>query len=557
MKKSSNGYSLIELSISLTIIALLITGGLGIVSKTSEAKRYRITSENIRKIEEALAAFEGTNMFLPCPAQGLSIESNAAFGVAASYDTTTHGCSISSVSGVIDQTGMVPVRTLNIPDSLAYDGWGHKLTYRLASGLGSSTDFANAAYVGDLHISDIAGNEKTNINNQPPNNMGAAYVIISNGPNAGNIPRSNIALLDTAATGRSQENRDHYANKVYVQSDRTFDFGDIVAYKQKSDFHPLQAGVSPINIPGYVCSNAKSLASGTTLDTLKTTNAALAAQVETSARTLQTLCNNPASLCSITPKSVASDNLQVWLDANDPNNNGTTPTSWGTSLSGTSHSNDWQDKSGHARGAVNNISAASSRPQYVTNVLNSKPVMRFSGSVFFNIDLAFLKNSPYTIFTVHTRSDNNGPNYVLGANLPTLGLNYGYNATNPNLFQLGQSDTDIISTFALPYRQGAPILSVGMLDTSGRGKTIRATMDGISYTNGFDSQTTGITTNFTDPSISGSIGSGMTLTAGHYDRSYFRGDIAEVIIYNVSLSTNDRTAIEGYLHRKWISGDCP
>ncbi|MFN7095783.1 MAG: type II secretion system protein, partial [Burkholderiales bacterium] len=80
------GYTIVELSISLSIIALLMTGGLAVFVKTNEAKRLKITHERLVVIQKALHQFAKINSYLPCPAV-TSVEANAAFGLASNYVT--------------------------------------------------------------------------------------------------------------------------------------------------------------------------------------------------------------------------------------------------------------------------------------------------------------------------------------------------------------------------------------------------------------------------------------------------------------------------------------
>lgn len=527
------GYSLVEMSIALSIVALLLTGGLAIVSKTSNAKRMKITAEHIAEIESAIAAYEAINLYLPCPAVSNALENTSSFGVSATYSTSSHSCTT-----VSNNTGAVPVRTLNIPDSLAYDGWGRRITYRLATGFGAANDFANSSYMGDLQVTDLAGNEKTAINNKPPYNIGAAYVIISNGAD-GNATETAIAPSVSGSTSREEENRNHSTNTIYIQDEQTYEFDDIVGYKQKDDVVPITIADSPITVPSYVCSNANSLVSTTALSTLQANNASLATQVASSAKAVKTLCDNPPSVCSaLTPASVAPGSpsyLQLWLDANDPNNNGSS-SSWSTSPV-------WKDKSGLAHDAT-----ASAAPSYLTGKLPSgtlpsgqskKSVMSFSGSQSFTANLSFLANSSYSIFVVDVRGNGNSGLYLLGSG---SGFNYGY-ATATTL-QLSQPSSTALATTVPTYIANTTVVSSAVFDKTTanspyNGQSVRALINNITYSNGFDKLTTGLTS-----SGSTSIGSG------------YNGYIAEVIIYNRALNANERAAVESYLYRKWVSGEC-
>ncbi len=533
MKKSETGYTLIELSISLTIIALLLTGGLGMVSKIGDAERYRITHERIEQVEAALVAFYKANEYLPCPAIGYSVETVAAFGVATSYDAVSHSCNQAGLTG---QAGMVPVRTLNIADILAYDGWGRKLTYRLASGLGNSADFANNDYRGDLHVTDIAGNEKTMVNRQPPANMGAAYLVISGGPNS-NATRGNIAVIDPDASGRANENRDHALNKIYIQNERTAEFSDILTYKQKSDFITLKAGQSPITIPSYVCSNAQKLATGQPLAALYNENNTLAGQVEAASKVMAALCNNTVPVCGMTPKTVDREHLMLWLDANDPNGTGNAGEAWSSTT--------WKNKSGQGADAYAQSSPAP--VTYIPAALNGKSVMRFANNAAFSVDMGYMRDGPYTVFILY-RYNNISPSsfYLMGAN-PDFSL--GYPAAD--MVSWAQSQTEVISLSAIPSLPTVPVLSTITLNTGGRGKTFYLLQGGVPYVNGPDNRTAVVS----DPQAFSAvmIGKRVNAPAG---TAAFDGDIAEIVVYNKALSTNERVAVEGYLYRRWISGEC-
>lgn len=530
------GYSLVEMSIALSIIALLLTGGLAIVSKTSNAKRMKITAEHIAEIESAIAAYEAINLYLPCPAVKDALETTSSFGVSTPYDSPTHSCTT-----VSNNTGAVPVRTLNIPDNLAYDGWGRRITYRLATGFGAANDFANSSYMGDLQVTDLAGNEKTAINNKPPYNIGAAYVVISNGAD-GNATETDIAPSISGSTSREEENRNHSINTIYIQDEQTYEFDDIVGYKQKDDLVPITIADSPIKVPGYVCSNANSLVSTTALSTLQTNDSALAEEVASSAKAVKALCDNPPSLCSaLTPASVAPGSpsyLQLWLDANDPNNdNG--------SASVSNPVTNWKDKSGQGRNAA--VTNALN-PNYLTGKLpsgtlpsgqNKKPVISFNGSQYFTANLSFLANSSYSIFVVDVRGNGNNGLYLLNNG---SGFNYGYNTATT--LQLSQPSSAALAATVPTFVANTTVVSSVVFDKAAanspyNGQSVRALINNILYSNGFDKLTTGLS------SIgSTNIGSG------------YNGYIAEIIIYNRALNANERAAVESYLYRKWVSGEC-
>ncbi|RYE13524.1 MAG: hypothetical protein EOP34_08660, partial [Rickettsiales bacterium] len=212
MKYSNKAYSLVELAVSIAVMAILATGFLGYYSKKIEAKRYKITKDKIKFIEKSLSSFVDQHYYLPCPAQGnvpeLSSGSNK-FGYSVDYNNTNFNC-----NNINNYVGMIPVRTINIPDDYAYDGWGRKFSYSIAQGLGSVNDFTSGKYNGNIDIVDLQGISKTDINRTSPNSYGAAYVIVSFGQRGiGAWSRdANVSPMLPGTNGREYQNASYLGN---------------------------------------------------------------------------------------------------------------------------------------------------------------------------------------------------------------------------------------------------------------------------------------------------------------------------------------------------------
>lgn len=238
------GYTLIELSISITIVALMISGGLTVYTKKQTSDRYRTTWEKIDQIEQAIEAFVLVEGYIPCPALGEEVETSATFGVSA---YTSPNCD--------NLTGMLPVRTLNVPDDLAYDGWQHKFTYVVATGMGNTEDFADDINnLGDISVTDLVGNERTQLNQTSA--KGAAYVLVSHGPNALGAWLKNVAGTFTAPVAGSFEEENIDGDFSLVQDERTDAFDDITLFVAKDNFGRPRVQYSPVEISQDDCDNA-------------------------------------------------------------------------------------------------------------------------------------------------------------------------------------------------------------------------------------------------------------------------------------------------------------
>jgi len=131
--KSNSGFTLVELSVVLLIIALVAGSGIAVGKSALESAQTAATYNRLNTIETALSAFR-QNGRLPCPADGSLASSNANYGSeAANIGSCTGGAPAANfqvtISGSKTVEGVVPVRTLSLPDEFMFDGWGRKITY--------------------------------------------------------------------------------------------------------------------------------------------------------------------------------------------------------------------------------------------------------------------------------------------------------------------------------------------------------------------------------------------------------------------------------------------
>ncbi len=134
------GFSLITMSIILTVAALIFASFLpGREAGDTNAKTIA-NEQKLEKVEEAMRSFMAFNGRRPCPADGQYAEGTANFGLEAanpgvcevSTPAAPLGPDTSSVtcngSGCI-VGGVIPTRSLGLPDDYAYDEYGRRFTY--------------------------------------------------------------------------------------------------------------------------------------------------------------------------------------------------------------------------------------------------------------------------------------------------------------------------------------------------------------------------------------------------------------------------------------------
>jgi hypothetical protein len=520
-------------------------GGVTLFTKKSDTDKYNITLQRIEVIEKALAEFVDTNGFLPCPAVGSYLESNTAFGTSTTYTSPSCGSLTNSV-------GMLPVRTLGIEDKYAYDGWERKFSFRIASGSGNAPDFNNPAYSGDISIVDSAYNEQTNIDAYPYFRAGAAYVIISYGPNGQGAWRKNNATTPTTPTSSLEAlNATHLTaspKSIYVQQVENTSFGHILAFKKQTDIMPAVKSVSPVKIPNYTCTNANIIFNSGTAGLTPT---AFANQVYNTAMNLVNLCNAPpvtyystGAKCNSNPLTIQPTGLVQWFDASDLNN-GTAPPPADQALVTT-----WSDKSASAAdatysGSTNNAKYNSVATPYAGN----RPSLYFNSS-WYTLNSAYytgLSPSQTTIFVVEAAKDNLSAAYgiiastngvYLGYLKPSSTANPSYSPTSTNSVALGPLTT------ATTYSTYQPSIMIATYNSATQFSLYARTINNTIF-----QATNSIAT--TAPTLS------TTKLGGSNAAANYVGYLGEIIVYNTQLAPNVIKAIEGYLVRKWFTGECP
>ena len=191
MKRTEAGFSILELAIVLTVIALIVSSSLAVAATRIAAAKVENTLNKSDVLMEVIAAYVRTFRHLPCPANPRAKTTDADFGVASMNDngtpeTVDDVCNATNIlsSGSVF-IGSVPTATLGLPYSAGIDGWNRRLTYVVDQNLTNATNYAGdpnavpvippAVTAGSIIVrSSMGGSEITNQ---------AVLVIISHGSN--------------------------------------------------------------------------------------------------------------------------------------------------------------------------------------------------------------------------------------------------------------------------------------------------------------------------------------------------------------------------------------
>lgn len=220
MKKRliESGFSLVEMAVVLTIVALLMAGLLPMLSSQMEQKSRTETRSQLEEIRGALVGYALVQPVpkLPCPANPTIATGANNAGVA---DST---CAIT--------TGVLPWVTLGTSET---DAWGRRFTYSVpASAVNSfSSGFTLTSVAAIDVLSANSGNcdaASPPIQNCVADNIPA--VIISHGTNGlGAYLPSGTQIPPDATHVDEYENRTQ-SGPPFVSHENTTDFDDLVVW---------------------------------------------------------------------------------------------------------------------------------------------------------------------------------------------------------------------------------------------------------------------------------------------------------------------------------------
>lgn len=259
--KGVRGFTLTELAISIAIIALLMGFFLTATPVLMNSQKIRSTETRIALVEAALTQYVMQNKRLPCPADGSIPNGNANAGIETARDAN---------QDCVSQTnGVAPWVALGLAAADIEDGWGARLTYRVAPGLtrANALDMSgcdpagSAAAVGvqpnqtcapnctaatlttnctppaaflvgkGFNIRDAAGGNLLMNPGATPSN-GAAFVLISHGENqSGGYSSSGVLLAPIGpqqGTNEAPNRADQALATDYIDAPRQY--GDTAAH---------------------------------------------------------------------------------------------------------------------------------------------------------------------------------------------------------------------------------------------------------------------------------------------------------------------------------------
>ena len=128
--RAGAGFTLIEIAVVIVVLSLLLAMIAGIATAMLGQQRREATRQRLAGVETAIALFVSQNKRLPCPADGRISGTTSGAGIEA-RNGTTEVCQVGGAANT--QThGVIPWQSLGIAEQDVTDGWGNRLTYRVA-----------------------------------------------------------------------------------------------------------------------------------------------------------------------------------------------------------------------------------------------------------------------------------------------------------------------------------------------------------------------------------------------------------------------------------------
>ncbi len=170
IRTAEQGFTLVELSVVVAIVALVATFGLDIVGTYMQRTAHNTTRDKLEVIEERLQEFREANGRYPCPADQTLGYTNTNYGVEA--------CGTGNVVSVGSAyIGTLPIRALHLPMDYIGDSWEHKFTYAVTTALTTDIDSAN----GNLRVTGGHLDSASDYYDLTETPSTAAYVVLSHG----------------------------------------------------------------------------------------------------------------------------------------------------------------------------------------------------------------------------------------------------------------------------------------------------------------------------------------------------------------------------------------
>lgn len=212
-----DGFTLIEMAIVLVLMSLLMTTALSFWRIHAAGQGRSTTRENLARAQDALRAYVALNGHYPCPASRLAARDSDDYGRALPNcrsdirnDSDQRTVAAKGRNGDYVRIGILPFRSLGLPDIAAEDGWRNFIQYAVTEKLTTPATFHQLR--GAIDVVDESGRSRLT----PP--ASAQYILFSSGADgAGGYPSNGAPALACPKKMMQTQNCDD--NAVFLEAD--------------------------------------------------------------------------------------------------------------------------------------------------------------------------------------------------------------------------------------------------------------------------------------------------------------------------------------------------
>lgn len=210
---SNKGFSLLEMSIGITISSIVFISFITFYIKFFKEDQVLTTQTKLKKIEAAVIVYSSKYGHLPCPAPLNASLTSSSFGVSTD-------CAAAAPSGTTDsgsnndaiRIGAVPFKTIGLDSSYAFDSWRNRITYVSVKNQSATTTL--------FYSFPTAGSNAIAVKDKNANflhaSLDTAYVLISHGEKG--VGASNYSGTVVTACDSSLESENCNNNGVFIDS---------------------------------------------------------------------------------------------------------------------------------------------------------------------------------------------------------------------------------------------------------------------------------------------------------------------------------------------------
>ena len=285
IRSSPYGFTLLEMSIVLVIISIVSIGLVEIFAASIQKAQLKQTVAKMESIQKTLYEYRLAFNRLPCPADATIAINVVNFGIeAANPGSCTGGIPaanfLQSPGGTAQDAreGMVPTKTLGLPDDYAFDGWGRRFMYAVSKDITQNGAFAA------IPASDSATRMTIMSAQGVSKSTQAVEVLVSFGQNGhGAYPRNGGTVRVNAGLSNTDEQNNCDCtiisnvitptglDGVFVQKDLSNGFDDIVYFSVRGDYL-RPSGIMSQPFTTDVGTNGNGMCQGGGMPSCKVTN---------------------------------------------------------------------------------------------------------------------------------------------------------------------------------------------------------------------------------------------------------------------------------------------